>query len=149
MKERDREVGDRPVFVYGTLRRGQKNYPSYLAGRTLAEYRASTEGRLFFLEEAAEGLYPYLCPGNGRVVGELMVIDPGRYAATLERLDRLEDYLPGDEGTSLYLRRAAPVRLDDGTVRTAWIYYWNGPQVGTPIPGGDFVTWLRRRSRAL
>lgn len=125
-----------PFFVYGTLRAGEKNYSRYLAGRTLAELPGTVAGELFFL---ADGGYPYLLPGEGRVRGELMVLAPRHYAATLSRLDALEEYAPQDEANSVYLRRSALVLLADGSERLAWVYYWNLAGVrGRRIASGDF-----------
>jgi gamma-glutamylcyclotransferase (GGCT)/AIG2-like uncharacterized protein YtfP len=125
-----------PVFVYGTLRPGEKNYPRYLAGRTLAELPGTVAGELFFV---ADGGYPYLSTGEGRVQGEMMVLAPQHYAATLSRLDALEEYDPQDEANSVYLRRSAKVLLADGSERLAWVYYWNLAVVqGKRIVSGDF-----------
>jgi len=125
-----------PVFVYGTLRRGEKNYAGYLAGRTIREEPATAAGRLFYV---ADGGYPYLEPGPGAVAGDLIHLDPELYDETLQRLDALEEYAPGDEANSVYLRRETSVVLADGERVAAWIYYWNSPQiVGTPLAGGDF-----------
>jgi gamma-glutamylcyclotransferase (GGCT)/AIG2-like uncharacterized protein YtfP len=126
-----------PVFVYGTLRRGEKNYSRYLAGRTTAELPGTAAGELFFV---VDGGYPYLSPGTGRVHGELMELEPQSYSATLTSLDALEEYDPRDETHSVYLRRRAQIRLADGSERTAWVYYWNLPErVGVRIASGDFV----------
>lgn len=125
-----------PVFVYGTLRSGEKNYPRFLAGRTTSEFPGTVAGELFFVRD---GGYPYLIPGSGRVRGELMVLAPSQYAATLASLDTLEEYDPRDEAHSVYLRRTASVRLDNGGERLAWVYYWNLPEVmGEPVVSGDF-----------
>lgn len=124
-----------PVFVYGTLRPGGKNYPRYLEGRTVREMPATAEGELFFV---AEGGYPYVVPGTGEVQGELVEIDPALYGETLRDLDGLEEYDPKDEAGSVYLRRRTSVRLADGKVAEAWIYYWNGLEEGVRIGSGDF-----------
>ncbi len=125
-----------PVFVYGTLRRGEKNYPRYLQGRSLREVPATVAGELFFV---ADGGYPYLLPGGGRVQGELIDLDPATYREVLQRLDALEEYDPADEPGSIYLRRTAMVRTADGTEREAWVYYWNRPETrGKKIESGDF-----------
>lgn len=125
-----------PVFVYGTLRPGEKNYPHYLAGRTIREVAATAEGQLYLV---ADGGYPYVEPGACRVAGELVYLDPHQYEHTLRRLDALEEYDPGDEAHSVYLRRRTVVTLADGGHTAAWIYYWNCPRiVGTRIPSGDF-----------
>ena len=126
----------RPVFVYGTLRRGEKNHQAYLAGRYSRCRPASVRGRLFF--EPREG-YPYLLPGDGSVRGELFDLAPARYAETLARLDALEEYDPDDEAGSVYLRRLAEATLEDGSRCACWTYYWNGPpDIGRPVPGNDF-----------
>jgi gamma-glutamylcyclotransferase (GGCT)/AIG2-like uncharacterized protein YtfP len=125
-----------PVFVYGTLRRGEKNHARYLGGRTVSELSGTVAGELFFV---ADGGYPYLRPGPGRVHGELLELAPQHYASTLAGLDALEEYDPLDEAHSVYLRRSAQVRLADGSERLAWVYYWNLPEVvGERIASGDF-----------
>ncbi|MHB8975931.1 MAG: gamma-glutamylcyclotransferase family protein [Trichloromonadaceae bacterium] len=125
-----------PVFVYGTLRPGEENYPHFLAGRTAAELPGTVAGELFFV---VDGGYPYLAPGKGRVHGELVELDPHCYRATLESLDALEEYHPQDERHSVYLRRTTHVRLADGSERPAWVYYWNVPtRRGVKITSGDF-----------
>jgi gamma-glutamylcyclotransferase (GGCT)/AIG2-like uncharacterized protein YtfP len=130
-----------PVFVYGTLRPGEKYYGRYLAGRTQQEIPATASGRLYFV--AADGGYPYLEKGEGSVRGELVFLKPEGYAETLRRLDELEEYNPQDEAHSLYLRRPATVALADGSQVTAWVYYWNGAAgLGARIDGGDY----RRRA---
>jgi gamma-glutamylcyclotransferase (GGCT)/AIG2-like uncharacterized protein YtfP len=125
-----------PVFVYGTLRPGQKNYRRYLQGKTVREAAACCDGRLFVLPE--EG-YPYLLPGAGRVWGELIFLAPAAYAQTLRQLDALEEYDPDQEATSVYLRRRATVRLTAGEEYQSWVYYWNRPSLGTPVASGDFL----------
>lgn len=125
-----------PVFVYGTLRQGEKNYPRYLAGRTGKELAATAEGRLFFV---ADGGYPYVEPGEGTVTGELIYLEPSRYDQTLQSIDDLEEYDPADESHSVYLRRRTTVTLADGGRTAAWIYYWNCPAIiGSRILSGDF-----------
>ena len=125
-----------PVFVYGTLRPGQKNYSRYLRGRTLRERPAAVCGRLFFMDD---GGYPYLTAGREGVVGELMEISPEHYDAVLRGLDELEEYDHLDEEHSVYLRRKTEVILEDGERVTAWTYYWNGPRTGRRIGSGDFT----------
>ncbi len=125
-----------PVFVYGTLRPGEKNYSRFLQGRTCNEQTASVEGQLYFV---INGGYPYLERGQGRVVGTLVEITPDLFQKTLWELDELEEYSPGDEPHSVYLRRSTKVRLENGEETAAWVYYWNCPQIiGIRIPSGDF-----------
>lgn len=129
-----------PVFVYGTLRPGEKNYPLFLEGKTVREAPATVCGELYFV---ADGGYPYLIPGESTVTGELVELDPDRYGEILHGLDRLEEYDPADEERSVYLRRKATVTLRGGGETPAWVYWWNCPGiVGKRIAGGDF----KRRS---
>jgi gamma-glutamylcyclotransferase (GGCT)/AIG2-like uncharacterized protein YtfP len=123
-----------PVFVYGTLRPGQKNYRRYLQGRTSREEPALCRGRLYFI---AEGGYPYLTPEEGDVRGELLTLHPATYQQTLAALDDLEEYSAQDEAGSLYLRRIATVRAGVREV-PAWVYYWHGTTSGVRIESGDF-----------
>lgn len=124
------------MFVYGTLRPGEENYPHYLAGHTAAELPGTVAGELFFV---ADGGYPYLAPGKGRVHGELVELKPHLYRATLESLDALEEYHPRDERHSVYLRTTTRVRLADGSERLAWVYFWNmSARCGVKIACGDF-----------
>lgn len=123
------------VFVYGTLRCGEKNHQPYLAGRYRSCAAATLNGRLFY--EPREG-YPYLLPGRGLVHGEVFELLPETAVATLHQLDSLEDYDPGNEAASLYLRREAEARLADGETVRVWVYFWNGPDIGQPVAGGDF-----------
>jgi gamma-glutamylcyclotransferase (GGCT)/AIG2-like uncharacterized protein YtfP len=126
-----------PVFVYGTLRPGEKNYLHYLAGRTVDEVSAMAEGQLYFV---ADGGYPYVEPGPGLVSGELIYLDPQHYEETLQAVDELEEYNPDDEAHSAYLRRRTTVFLADGNPAAAWIYYWNCPSIaGIRISSGDFL----------
>lgn len=129
-----------PVFVYGTLRPGQKNFLPFLGGRVLRTVPASIEGRLYFVRD---GGYPYLLPEPGRVAGDLAFLDPRLREETLGGLDSLEEYDPLDEDHSIYLRRQAKVTLADGGHVTAWVYYWNCPDIqGIWISSGDFLEWM-------
>lgn len=108
------------MFVYGTLRRGERN-----AGLLDA---VATGRRAAWLDDHAlyvgpeQGL-PYAVPEQGGVVvGELVTLGPDRHDDVLEALDRLEGHRP-DHGP--YRRVARGVRHRDGdTERTtrAWVY---------------------------
>lgn len=126
-----------PLFVYGTLRHGGAYHQSYLAGRFLSWQPATLPGQLFF-EPQEE--YPCLLPGPGLVRGEIYYFEPSTAARTLQRIDRLEEYLEGNETASLYLRRKALANREDGAKVKVWVYYWNGGSTGRLIPGGDFTT---------
>lgn len=75
------------VFVYGSLRRGEK-YHSLLAQSKPEAMQAWIKGELF---DTLQG-YPGLSvPGERRVYGELYRVN----RETLSRLDELEGFRPG------------------------------------------------------
>ncbi|PZM97778.1 MAG: hypothetical protein DIU79_01740 [Actinobacteria bacterium] len=135
-----------PVFVYGTLRHGQSNYASFLAGHTSKEESAVLVGARIY----DAGHYPYVdynpaSPATGsRVVGELMHIASDRYQQVMERLDMLEGYHPGSQFNH-YERIATDVQRADGTPVRAWVYVVSPARRDsylaglTPIDSGDWV----------
>jgi len=128
-----------PIFIYGTLRPGQKNYGRFLAGRTSEEIPATTSGELYLFLDPGGARYPFLIPGNETVHGDLVYLKNRFHAETLEDLDHLEGYDPRtDKG--LYLRRLRQVVTESGERISAWTYLWNGPWTEVvKIRDGDFA----------
>jgi gamma-glutamylcyclotransferase (GGCT)/AIG2-like uncharacterized protein YtfP len=95
------EEATRHVFVYGTLRRGERNDIARYRPLPLFVGPASIAGRLYDL-----GAYPGIVLGaGGRVVGEVY-----RVSAEVETaLDFLEEVKPDESGE--YLKREAPVSV--------------------------------------
>ncbi|MFE9425049.1 gamma-glutamylcyclotransferase family protein [Kitasatospora sp. NPDC006697] len=130
-----------PLFVYGTLRPGQRNHARHLAGRC-ALVRAAV------LDAAAlhDGPgYPFVLPDPGqRVVGELITVRPAHYPQVLATLDALEDCRP--DGRGLYVRECLPVTVTaTGAAESAWVYL-AGPAAAARlrarpalIPSGDWT----------
>ena len=117
----------RLVFVYGTLKRGFWN--NYLLkeaeflgeGTTLEKFKLYTVG------------FPYaLSDGEGLPLrGEVYEVEE----ETLKRLDALEGY------PNHYKRKLTEVKLDDGRVVKALIYYAERPR-GEPLsPKDGFYSW--------
>ncbi len=112
-----------PLFVYGTLRPGNSNYPHYLAGRTQHEEHATLLGAALY----TEGVYPYLTVEpelvrpDDRVQGTLIAVRPDVYAAVLHDVDQLEDYVDGRRRGNLYERVVRQVATASGTVE-AYVY---------------------------
>ena len=133
----------RALFVYGTLLQGESRGHLIRAAHPLRIVPARTSGRLVDL-----GDYPGLVPADEPdqwVRGEFVEFPepgpPGTHPLLAE-LDRVEEYLPGFESTSLYLRCAIPVDLGAGPSVTAWAYLYNRPcDLSGIIPSGD---WRRR-----
>ena len=87
-----------PIFVYGTLKRGERNHRSHASGVTRI-VRASVRGTLFHLPAGYPG---FRADGGREVFGELLHFpDP---ADALTRFDTLEDYREDDPAGSLYHR---------------------------------------------
>ncbi|ACK73498.1 AIG2 family protein [Gloeothece citriformis PCC 7424] len=77
------------VFVYGTLKPGECNYPFYCAGKVNETIEAYTYGKLFHLPSYG---YPGMTIGNDKVRGVLLTFKDN---SALIELDQLEDYDPG------------------------------------------------------
>ncbi len=107
------------LFVYGTLKRGQRNH-HLLAGQRFVRSVATAPG--FCLYDL--GPYPALVPDadGGPVRGELFAVS-GSATAELDDFEGVPD---------LFDRRR--VALDDGT--TAWIYVYLRP-IPDGTPSGD------------
>jgi gamma-glutamylcyclotransferase (GGCT)/AIG2-like uncharacterized protein YtfP len=131
------------LFFYGTL----------IAGNALPLARAvhqrleplgpgTTRGQLRAIADA-QGWFPALVAGEGWVHGQLYRTGPGFADDNLIALDAFEDYRPGDEQGSLYLRRPIPVESSQGAME-AQTYLFNGPVPATAplIENGSFATWL-------
>lgn len=74
------------IFVYGTLKPGEANYPYYCEGKVIEAIKAYTWGKLFHLPLYG---YPGMTVGDSKVKGFLLTFnDP----AILANLDKLEDY---------------------------------------------------------
>jgi len=127
------------VFFYGTLMSGFKR-----AGREQVNARLNPVGggsiraALFDL-----GIYPAAIPASdSHVLGEVhRMIDSD---AVLRELDQIEGYRPDEPDTRLYRRVETEVTFDDGSVATAWVYFYNAP-LGRAlrIESGDYLDHLK------
>ena len=131
------------VFFYGTLMT-----PFNRPGRQRVSSKMTFLGRgtiaaaLFDL-----GLYPAAIPtADGSLVrGELY--DMQDAAAVLAALDEIEGFRAAEPDRSLYMRAQADVTLEDGGVKTAWVYFYNAPLGRAErIRSGDYLEHLNVRS---
>jgi gamma-glutamylcyclotransferase (GGCT)/AIG2-like uncharacterized protein YtfP len=128
-------TANHPLFVYGTLLPGERNYARFLAGRTEAETPAWARGELWLVESED---YPYLVPGSGEVTGCLITLPATGFARIIQTIDRLEDFTPGQPRQSLYLRHLVLVTTMSGETQ-AWTYVWNRRErPGFRLESGDF-----------
>ncbi|BCB04287.1 gamma-glutamylcyclotransferase [Bacillus sp. KH172YL63] len=116
------------VFVYGTLRRNEKNHHLLKEAEPVKE-QAWTEGILF---DSGKG-YPVLKEGKGTIYGEIYRITPD----ILPSLDELEGYLEGRE-ENLYIRKTKQISTDEGLIE-AFVYETGSEALcQTEIPSGDW-----------
>ncbi|MYV92642.1 gamma-glutamylcyclotransferase family protein [Streptomyces sp. SID1034] len=134
-----------PLFVYGTLRPGERYHRRFLDGRTRSERPALLTGALLYDGPG----YPYALPGDGTITGTLIELDPTDHPQLLAALDELEEYAGPGHPRNLYDRLVREALVEGRPVRS-WVYL-AAPRLarellagGTPIPGGD---WLTRPSR--
>ncbi|OQA89179.1 MAG: Gamma-L-glutamyl-butirosin B gamma-glutamyl cyclotransferase [bacterium ADurb.Bin236] len=118
-------MGIRHIFVYGTLMRGMSNHDRFCRDALNIE-PAVTTGRLYHLPYGFPAMFD---APDGQVFGEVMTFpDIGK---TLERLDRLEGYRPGDI-QSHYVRIAKTVTiLNNGEDVLAWTYIYPNDRMRT------------------
>jgi len=100
---------DIPLFVYGTLMKGQSNH------NYLSDSNYIGDGTLLGYDMYNLGCYPGIIDGTGKVYGEL-------YDVNDYKLKDI-DYLEG-EG-SLYIRKLVKVSLLSGEFIDAWCYIYN------------------------
>jgi gamma-glutamylcyclotransferase (GGCT)/AIG2-like uncharacterized protein YtfP len=124
------------VFVYGTLKPGEFNYPRYCEGKVLTYQDAIAYGQLYHLQ--ARG-YPAMMTGEGTVYGVLLTF---RDTKPLSNLDYLEDYLPdrAPEENEYQRQEIEIFDLDFQSLGYAWAYLMLPDRVqslgGIPLPKG-------------
>lgn len=141
------------VFVYGTLRPGQKYH--HLIERYVAKAEAAyVPGRLYHLEEGYPALVladhlPQL-EKSGMVRGDLLGI--AEWDKALPILDELEDYYGPGDPRNLYERQIISVRTADDNTVTSTVYVFSADkerwlnQNAIPVPEGDWVRWKLKKS---
>ena len=125
------------VFVYGTLKPGERNYPSYCAPSVVTIQLAVAYGKLYDLPLG----YPAaIFPDSCLVSGYLLTFAD---VTVLEFLDELEDYSPSQPTTQNHYQRQ-PIEVYDlnfGSLGKVWTYAMN--QQAIDAYGGIFISrWL-------
>ena len=122
------------LFVYGTLKPGEINYPYFCADQVIKATRAYTRGRLYDLPLG----YPAMTPGTERVDGFLLVLANHN---SLEILDQLEDYHPDKQPQdNEYYRQKTLVYRSGEPIGEAWGYFMAAEKIeqlgGVWLPSG-------------
>ena len=129
------------VFFYGTLMAGfDRRRRAGIDSKLTYRGRGSIRAALFDL-----GIYPAAVPApEGMVWGELYeMTDPD---AVLTALDDIEGYRTDDPDKSLYARAQADVTMPDGSLKRAWVYFYNAPLGRAPrIASGDYLEHTKVR----
>lgn len=123
------------VFVYGTLRKGEKN--DHLLQKAInLEQQCWTYGILY---DTGEG-YPALIPSTeNKTVGELYQVTESE----LFLLDELEEYIEG-RPNNLYNRIIQEIYTKNSSI-PAYVYEANDESLlKIIIPDGDWVNYRRR-----
>jgi gamma-glutamylcyclotransferase (GGCT)/AIG2-like uncharacterized protein YtfP len=125
------------VFLYGTLLPGhapEEIAPAVRKLRRLGE--GTVHGVLYDL-----GKYPGAVldkSAGARIHGTVFELPDDE--ALLSALDAYEDFAPGNEQASLFVRTLQPVTLVDGEILQCWIYVYNRDVSGARrIPGGRYA----------
>jgi gamma-glutamylcyclotransferase (GGCT)/AIG2-like uncharacterized protein YtfP len=135
------------VFVYGTLKPGERYHIPYGCDRAIDATEAHTGGDLFHLRDVN---YPAMTEGEGTVRGIVLSFEE---RSVLSRLDDLEDYredrLPGENE---YRRRFIEVYTPAGKpFGHAWGYFMDREKIaghgGIPVPSGWWTEQDYRFSR--
>ncbi|HWB32771.1 MAG TPA: gamma-glutamylcyclotransferase family protein [Acidobacteriaceae bacterium] len=117
------------LFIYGTLHPDRAPREIAPVARRLKPCgMATVRGRLLDLGEYPGLLLEDAAGDRAREVpGELFEVPD---AAALARLDAYEDYRPGEEAASLFLRVRTTATSADGSRLFCWVYVYNG---GAPL----------------
>lgn len=119
------------VFVYGTLKPGEWNYPRYCQGKIIDSQPAYTLACLYSLPFG----YPAMTPGNQRVEGFLLTFANQAYLASLDELEGCTARQPRDSLS--YYRQMVSIYNQEGDYLTeAWAYFMTQKQV--KLFGGTF-----------
>jgi len=99
------------------------------------------------------GEYPAATPCDEEhyIIGELYEINnEEEFEWAIDQLDEYEGLFPEeDEGEKVLFRREmTPIFLDNGDIKNAWVYWYNGDVEGRPIiASGDVLQYIEEREK--
>lgn len=127
------------VFVYGTLKPGERAFGQFCQPFVIEAVDAIVPGRLYHLPMG----YPAMTLEAGWVRGVLLTFST---AAVFEPIDAFEDYYPDRPEASEYLRLRQGIFTPDRVPLTeAWVYVMARERIdalgGRWLPEGNWSEW--------
>jgi gamma-glutamylcyclotransferase (GGCT)/AIG2-like uncharacterized protein YtfP len=112
------ELSTCDVFVYGTLKPGEANFPAYCQGKVVAQTPVYVWGDLYNLSVG----YPAMTEGNRKIQGILLSFNDSQI---LPSLDELEGYQSqrAAELNEYYRTSVTVYDFSDRPINQAWAYY--------------------------
>lgn len=119
------------VFVYGTLKPGERSFEHYCAPYLVTQQNVLTPGRIYHLPVG----YPAMTLEKGWVKGVLMTFNSDQ---VFDQMDKLEGYYPDRPEESDYLRIRLPIySLEQVRLAAAWAYVMTPEKVAAM--GGEWL----------
>lgn len=109
-----------PIFVYGTLMVGERNYIDVLHDNLMHYQNAKAKGTLYYYKKED---YPALMRGNHWIEGQLFYVT--KLQDVLKPLDKIEGYISKSHPDNMYDREIIEVVTDDGQHLKAYAYMIN------------------------
>jgi gamma-glutamylcyclotransferase (GGCT)/AIG2-like uncharacterized protein YtfP len=106
------------VFVYGTLKPGEANYPAYCQGKVIAQTPVYAWGDLYDLSAG----YPAMTEGNSKVHGILLSFNDSQILLSLDRLEGYQSQRAA-ELNEYYRAFVTVYDFSDRPINQAWAYY--------------------------
>lgn len=98
-----------PIFVYGTLMVGERNYIDVLHDNLTHVENAKVKGTLYYYKKED---YPALMPGEHWIEGQLFYVN--ELHEVLKPLDEIEGYISKNNPGNMYNRDIVEVVTEDG-----------------------------------
>ena len=132
------------IFVYGTLRKGFNNeFFKLLNKNAVLLGKGYIHAKLYDIGE-----YPGAIPFHNKnfiLKGEIYQFQNGS-EKVLKLLDEYEGYLPLQNDNSEYRRELSNVRMENGEIVKAWVYWYNFPvNDKVLINSGDYLLYLNEK----
>lgn len=112
-----------PIFVYGTLMEGCRNYRRALFRYSKKMEIAKTRGTLYHLKD--KGYPALIIKGDPFVMGEVHWIEQELFEQAIDEFDAIENFEMGRERINEYNREFIEVLLADGTTKQMQCYIYN------------------------